>query len=181
MAPFRLDHDEYEHELPWRLMQNGPVTKYWRREALDEDVDALEGWGFTIRRLDCASWTNDNKMHQALREVFELPDYYGANLDALDDCLQDADVVDVPEAGGLAVVLDNFSGSEERNEQLLRLLADTSRWWLLFGRLVVVLLRTDDARYEGPRDLGVTPARWNDREWLDASRETPAPAPQRQP
>ena len=53
-------------------MQNGPVTKYWRREVLDEDVDALEALGFRIRRLDCAAWTNEKKMHKALRDVFEV-------------------------------------------------------------------------------------------------------------
>lgn len=31
MAPFRYGEDEYEHTLPWLLMQNGPVTMYWRR------------------------------------------------------------------------------------------------------------------------------------------------------
>ena len=78
--------------------------------------------------------------------------------------------MNVPEAGGLAVVLDNFSGSEERNAQLLRVLADASRWWLLFGRVFVVLLRTDDAHYEGPRDLGAMLAQWNGQEWLNATR-----------
>lgn len=106
-----------------------------------------------------------------LREVLEFPDYYGANTAAPDDCLTDADVTDVPEAGGLAIVLDNFSGSEERNEYLLGVLAGASRWWLLFGRIFVVLLRTDDAHYEGPPDLGATHAQWNGREWLNASRE----------
>lgn len=151
-------------------MQGGPVTKYWRREVLAEDLEALEAQGFTIRRLDCASWTNDDRMHKELREELALPRYYGDNLDALDDCLSDTDVIDVPEVGGLAFVLDNFSGSEERNERLLQVLARTSRYWLLFGRLVAVLLRTDDVRYEGPPDLGATPARWNDQEWMNADR-----------
>lgn len=30
MAPFRIDRDELEHELLWRLMQNCPVTLYGR-------------------------------------------------------------------------------------------------------------------------------------------------------
>lgn len=95
---------------------------------------------------------------------------YGTNFAALDDCLQYADVIDVREVGGLVFVLDNFTGSEERDEQVPRVLADTSRWWLLFGRLVMVLLRTDDAHYEAPRDLGAIRAQWNDREWMNASR-----------
>jgi hypothetical protein len=45
-----------------------------------------------------------------------------------------------------------------------------SRWWLRFGRIVVVLLRTDDAEYEGRPDLGATRAQWNGREWMTADR-----------
>lgn len=75
-----------------------------------------------------------------------------------------------PESGGLAIVLDDFNGSLERTDDLIHVLAKASRWWLLFGRLVVVLLRTDDVRYEGPRDLGATRAWWNPREYTPTDR-----------
>jgi hypothetical protein len=48
MAPFRPNRDEYEHDLPWRLMQNGPVTLYRRREYFAEDISALRERGFVV-------------------------------------------------------------------------------------------------------------------------------------
>lgn len=167
MAPFRLGHDENQHELPWRLMQNGPVTMYWRREYLDEEVEELAAQGFEIRRFDCSAWDDDGHMHRELRDGLGLPSYTGASFDALADSLTD---MAVPETGGLAVVLDDFDGSRTRDETLLEVLAGASRWWLLFGRLLPVLIRTDDVRYRGPAKLGAVPAMWNGREWLNANR-----------
>jgi RNAse (barnase) inhibitor barstar len=167
MAPFRLGHDEYQHELPWRLMQNGPVTMYWRREVLDADVAELGRHGFVACRFNCGSWESDESMHAELRSGLGLPDYTGANFNALADSLTD---MEVPESGGFAIVLDDFNGSLQRDDDLIHVIAEASRWLLLFGRLVVILLRTDDVRYEGPRDLGATRASWNPREYTPADR-----------
>jgi hypothetical protein len=78
--------------------------------------------------------------------------------------------MEVPESGGFAIVLDDFNGSLQRDDDLIHVLAEASRWLLLFGRLVVILLGTDDVRYEGPRDLGATRAWWNPREYTPADR-----------
>ena len=60
MAPFRLGHDEYQHELPWRLMLNGPVTKYWRRDGFEEDIAEMQQRGFRVARFDCGSWSDED-------------------------------------------------------------------------------------------------------------------------
>jgi hypothetical protein len=166
MSPFRLGHDEYQHELPWRLMGNG-VTMYWRREYLDEDLAELAEHGFEVRRFDCSAWADDAQMHRELKAAVPLPAYTGAGWDSLADSLTD---IDVPDDGGLAVVLDEYDGTRERDETLLDLLVGATRWWLLFGRLLPVLLRTDDVHYRTPADLGALTGVWNGREWLDANR-----------
>ena len=37
--------------------------------------------------LDCEEMTDRERTHEYIAEVLEFPDYYGANLDALFDCL----------------------------------------------------------------------------------------------
>ena len=37
--------------------------------------------------LDCTKFTETASAHRYLQEQFQFPDYYGANLDALYDCL----------------------------------------------------------------------------------------------
>jgi RNAse (barnase) inhibitor barstar len=104
VAPFRLDHG---NELPWLLMQNGPVTMYARRDDLDAAVIELRTFQFVVCRFDCATWADDAHMHRELRDGLGLPDYTGANFDALSDSLTD---MDVPDIGGVAIVLDEFDG-----------------------------------------------------------------------
>jgi hypothetical protein len=167
MAPFRTGHDELQHPLPWRLMQNGPVTKYWRPECFEQDLAALVALEFHVVRFDVASWGDELAMGDALRDGLALPSYTGRSFDALADSLTD---VEVSDEGGVVVALDNFTETE-RFETLLRVLAEASRWWLLFGRLFIVLLRTDDPDYTGPTNLGATAANWNNHEWLAAKRK----------
>lgn len=163
MAPFRLGYDELQHELPWLLMLNGPVTKYWRHEYFEEDVEDLQRRGFVVQRFDCARWRDAAMMFDDLKAGLGLPAYTGSGFDALADSLTD---IDVPEPTGMMVALDNFNSLEE-GDMLLHVLGAASRWWLLFGRLFAVLIRTDDPVYGGPIVRGV-PVNWNGREWLNA-------------
>ncbi len=41
--------------------------------------------------LSCATLKTKDALHAALAEALDFPDWYGANLDALYDCLQDLD------------------------------------------------------------------------------------------
>lgn len=157
MAPFRHRHDELQHELPWLLMQNGPVTKYWRREYFEEDIAELLRRDYWVPRFDCSSWRNEREMHKVLKAGLRLGDYIGDNLQALEESVEYAPI---PDHSGLMVALDNFT---DANHRLLDTLAYASRWSLLFGRILGVLLRTDDAAYEG-KSVGAESLNWNRRE-----------------
>jgi hypothetical protein len=106
-------------------------------------------------------------MYDDLQTGFCLPQSVG-NLNALRDVLED---IDVPDEGGMAVVLQSIDTTLERVEPVLETLAHMSRYWLLFGRRFVVLAQTHDPRYRGPTSLAAAPARWNPREWLNAARK----------
>lgn len=106
MAPFRPNRDEYEHDLPWRLMQNGPVTLYWRREYFAEDIGALRERGFVVPLFDCRAWPDEFALHEELRVGLGMPDYTGHSFDALNDSLSE---IDVPEESGVMVALDNVT------------------------------------------------------------------------
>ena len=165
VAPFRIDRDELEHDLPWRLMQNSPVTLYWRREYFEADIRELRERGFVVPSFDCGDWTDEFALHEALRLGLGMPDYTGRNFDALNDSLSE---IEVPEESGLMVALDNVTQAP-RADVFLDVLANASRWWLLFGRIFGVLARTDDPDYQAPI-VGAMRPHWNGRERLDANR-----------
>src|SRR5688500_13442578 len=170
MASFRDGSEDFQR-LDYALLQNGAVTLYWRPEYLREDAAWLAAHDYRLHDIDASKWRSEADMHDALARELAFPDHYGANLDALADCLGD---LPVPETGGLALLvrgLDAFSRQESRlAHALLDIAARASRGYLLSGRRFVVLVQSDDPHVEFGA-LGGTSAQWNRREWLTASRD----------
>ena len=167
MAPFRLGyHNLGSSTLDWWLLRDGPVSLYLRPEYLDEDSRELLSMGYTLRGLDCSRWGSWDLVYDDLEVAFEFADW-GRNLNAFRDALTD---IDVPDDGGVAVLLRAIDDQLERAEAVIEALADASRYWVLFGRRFIVLAQTADPLDRGPADLGATPARWNNREWRNDAR-----------
>lgn len=103
MAVFR--EDEIPRSLDGQILRDGGISLYKDRAFLEEDLRWLLDHGYHIYRLNCAEWTSEEIMHASLAREFAFPDYYGRNLNALDDCLTD---LAVPDEGGTAVVLDSY-------------------------------------------------------------------------
>jgi hypothetical protein len=108
MVPFRFGHDELQHELPWLLMQNGPVTKYRRSQGFEEDLAEMQDRGFVVKRFDVCQWTDEVAMYRELRDGLCLPVHTGMNFDGLADSLDDMEVW--PD-GGVVIALDNFTAN----------------------------------------------------------------------
>jgi len=169
VATFSDDPSELQ-QLDWQLLQNGPITLYLRRAVLDPDVAWLEERAYAVVEFDCLAWVDERHMHEALAETLSFPDYYGMNLDALNDCMTD---VSVPVESGLVLVFRRFDAfaSEQRRvaQALLDILAHSARRSLLFGRRLLVLVQSDDPRLAF-EPVGATGVGWNRKEWLDKSR-----------
>src|SRR6266446_6138562 len=73
----------------WALFQNSHVHLYWRAQVLAETVSWLQARRYRIFALDAGNWINAADMHSNLARGFDFPQYYGRNLDALNDCLRD--------------------------------------------------------------------------------------------
>jgi len=74
------------------------------------------------------------------------------------------------EVGGLAVVLDDFDGRNERDEMLIRVLGVHLARGCSSGASSWSCSEQTTPTTKGLGDLGATHARWNDREWMTASR-----------
>jgi RNAse (barnase) inhibitor barstar len=169
VATFSLDGSDFQR-VDWMLLQNGPVSLYFHHDALDSDVTWLRDHGYQVAEFDCRAWADEQAMHEAFAAKLAFPDYYGMNLDALNDCIAD---VDVPVDGGLVLVLervDSFASHHRKVTQaVLDILAENARRFLLFGRRLFVLARSDDPRISFS-PVGATAVSWNPKEWLDKNR-----------
>jgi RNAse (barnase) inhibitor barstar len=109
-------------------------------------------------------------MHVAMATTLSFPDYYGMNLNAMNDCISD---LEVPAEGGLVLVFSRFDSFSLRHRDVaqgvLDLLADNARRFLLFGRRLLVLVQSDDPRIAF-EPVGATAVSWNPKEWLNTNR-----------
>ena len=88
------------------------------------DVDALQRWaaqaGHPFVRVECSDCVDKVSVLKAIGRAFGFPDWYGANLDALYDCLTDLTERAMP---GWIVVLERLPaeprfGADDRSALL---------------------------------------------------------------
>ncbi len=169
MAVFRDGSDDFQR-LDYTLLQNGTVSLYFRSAVLAEDVEQLKTYGYRIDNFDCAAWQNEEDMFTAFAATLNFPDYFGRNLNALNDCLCD---IDVPEESGRALVFHRYDAFAAKMSEVvwtvLDIIESNSHLYLLFGKRLLALVQSDDPRIQF-NGLGAQHANWNRREWLNANR-----------
>ena len=183
MSNFKAD-EVNDEQRDWIMLRDGGVYLYWRQEILADDLGWLKSNGYRIIFFDAAEWQSasdwesENLMHESLKAQLSFPEYYGKNLNALDECVLD-DLV-VPDLGGLVLVLNHYDrffkvsqnpASDEKStaEVVLSIFAKAVRYHMLFGRRLLILVQSDDPKIQFGR-LGGVAAWWNHREWLNENR-----------
>lgn len=166
MATFQNISDEWQR-LDWLILQNGWVSLYWKKEVLEKDLQWFGIEKYSIIKFDCRTWSDKNEMHKQLKGKLNFPDYYGENLDALNDCLSDLEINDT----GLIVVFQSLDSIEKNTiSNLLDIFTINARRQLLFGNRLIILCQVDNPRFEID-PVGSTPVMWNGAEWLNSKRE----------
>src|SRR5258705_9217266 len=169
MVTFSHESEDFQR-LDWTLLQNGAVTLYLRTEFLNEDLEWLRVHHYRVDAFDCSAWNSEQEMHQALASGLDFPDYYGRNLDALNDCLCD---IGIPEESGRVLVFERYDAFAAKVPRVAWAVLDiveiNSRRLLLFGRRLLALVQSDDPRISF-EPIGARSAMWNRREWLNKIR-----------
>ncbi|MEU6815492.1 barstar family protein [Streptomyces sp. NPDC046860] len=158
-------------------MINTFVTLFWRKRLLTQATERLEDQGFRVTRLEAGQWSTERDMHRAMAAALDFPDYYGHNLDALNDCLGDLACYggydDAPEGAGLALVFtdyDRFATTCPRAAQVvLDIIAVQARQAAVLRRRLICLVQSNDpqVRFE---PIGAMSVMWNSDEWADSNR-----------
>lgn len=169
MASFTQDPEEWQR-LDWRLLQSSPIALYFNREILKEDLSWFASQRYRVLTMETGTCASAEALLEALGECLSFPAYFGRSIDALNDLLSD---IDVPDDGGLVLVLYDFHGFasafRETAQAILDVFADNSRQFLLTGRRCLVLVHSGDPRIAF-EPVGTTAVAWNPREWLNSKR-----------
>ena len=173
-------HGVSRDDVALRLMYNSFVRLFWRIELFEQTVASLTEHGYDVVRLDASAWAQASDLHRDIAAALDFPDYYGHNLDALNDCLSDVVAgeygIDASAAGFVLAFTgyDKFAAHCPREAHVtLDIVADQARRALLAGRRVCCLVQSDDPAIR-LEPVGAMPVMWNDAEWLDSSRRTDA-------
>ena len=153
------------------LLHISPVTMYYSREIIEDDVNTLAELGYIVRRFDATRWENfPNTFFTDFSEIMEFPEGWGTNLDSLEDCLGD---IEVPDAGGVVIVFDTFDQFANSHTELawsiLDIIAYQSRLKQIFGKTLIALVQSDDPRIRF-EPVGASRVFWNEREFFDSNR-----------
>jgi RNAse (barnase) inhibitor barstar len=149
------------------ILQNGPIALYYRPATLADDVAWFRAHDYAVDELDAGAWSDVAAMHRDFAATLAFPDYFGKNLDALNDCIGDL------EGARRAIVLRRFDAFAKVHpdvaQAVLDILAVNSRRFLLDGTRLVILVQSDDPRIAFD-PVGACPVGWNPKEWLNANR-----------
>lgn len=175
MATWDADAD-ITHAVDFRLVQNTFVTMFWSSSLLDENVDWLRSHGYDVVEFDASSWTDEAAALADIANGLGFPNYFGRNLDALNDCMSDVGAGDYgwdAKGTGLVIVLtgfDHFATVDRRVAQaMLDIFADQARGALLVGNRIICLVQSDDPRLTF-EPVGAMPVLWNDAGWGNSKR-----------
>lgn len=165
-------------DLALHLLAQSPVTSFWRPGILADTVAELAGAEYQIVSIDATAPKTERDFLGAIGAALDFPDYYGHNLDALNDCLRDVVSHDYgwrPDAAGLVIVFTGYQAAVAnwpRTAQLtLDIIARHSRVASLFGGRLLCLVQTDDPDAVFER-VGSSPVLWNNAEWANSRRRT---------
>jgi RNAse (barnase) inhibitor barstar len=154
-------------ELDWRLLRDGPIVLYFRPETLAADIAWLRGHSYDVKELDASTWADEVAMHDDLAATLSFPDYYGKNLNALNDCLA------YLKGARRAIVFRRYDAFAKKKrpvaQAVLDILAANSRELLIDGTRLLVFVQSDDPNIAFD-PVGATAVSWNRKEWLNANR-----------
>lgn len=179
MPFFNNTPDDWQR-LDWQILRDGGIHFYRRSEYLAEDTKWFKSHDYDVFDLDCQRWKSQDEMFSDFACVLRLPDYFGRNFDALDECIAD---LPLTESHGAVMVLSRFdaytvgAGSAPMQrmtsaaETVLEIIARASRFHLLNGNRLVALVQTEDPELRFGVVGGSSPV-WNRREWLNANRQS---------
>lgn len=101
---------------------------------------------YQVAAFNCAKWQSDGDFHDDISKSLKFPDYYGHNLNALDECMRFD--LDIPQESGLLLVFHYFNTFKkhfpETSYYLLDILAEASRQYLLYGQRLIIFIQSDN-------------------------------------
>ena len=168
-----FDSDDYLDRPDWPLLQNGAVNLFWDARVLADAKKMLAGLNYDISTISGAGGLSD--VYIPFSTLLRWEEQFGyaqwnGNLNAFNDALSG---YPFGASKRSALILTSFhaivADDRSASHAILDMLEAHARDHLLFGNILIVLVQTDDSRFECP-EIGGRRANWNRRESLPKDR-----------
>jgi hypothetical protein len=104
----------------------------YRTARSDEILDATEGSDLRVARIGLAGATGKQAVMESVAAALQFPQWFGANWDALEDCLTDLSWCS---AGGHVLLIEGADGLPGDEVGIfIDILASAAAWWAERGR-----------------------------------------------
>ncbi len=154
------------------ILHISPVCLFHKESLLNDMVQWLEQREYVIHAFDTAQWASPSDLHESLKKELAFPDYYGRNLDALDECLGD---MHFPPTGRVVLMFRHYDAFQRAlgplAQKLLDIIAGASYRHMVDGRRLLALVQSDDPAIQFD-PVGRRPVIWNSKEYFVKSRGT---------
>ena len=161
MTAFRPDETD---RLDYTILSRGGVCLYFQHDVLAEDIAWLGVERYEIVQFDEDGMFAPQFFHEEARAKLRFPTDYEKSLPAFFEQLSK---LEIPEAGGLAIILVGIEALVENDASfvhgVLDALSQASGRFILTGRRLVTLVQSEEANLELP-PIGTRPIAWNPRE-----------------
>jgi RNAse (barnase) inhibitor barstar len=161
---------DHHSRLDRQLLQNGPITLYFKRHVLDEATEWFCQQNYEGVTFDCREWKSPEGFFTNVSQRLDFPEYFGRNLDAFNDCLSE---IALPQKRGTVLVFLYFDTFTARHRQfawaVLDIIATNAYRFLLDAYQLIALVQSDDPKLSF-QPIGAHPVLWNPREWLNKNR-----------
>ncbi|WIB65784.1 barstar family protein [Curtobacterium sp. MCBD17_040] len=146
MAAFSTD-DIFGRRLDFEIARDGFVCPLRGEITLRDAESWFRHEGYRVLEMEAGGWVDDRHMLATFAAALSFPDYFGMNLDALNDCMSDVAEAeygwDASETG-VVMVLDGFNRFADRRPRtvhhLREILRRQGRYASLFGNRVLTIL-----------------------------------------
>ena len=116
-----------------RLVVESPIY-FVSANELDSLVQAGDRSGARLKRVDARRWDNEKQIHRDLASALRLPDYFGHNWDALEECLNDPALIGPP---GVYLIVEYseslWNGLPRSAGILVAIWIDAAKTWAAMG------------------------------------------------
>ena len=168
MASFKNDPADF-NRLDYSLLKNGSINLYYKKEILKADIEWFKKAEYRIVEINTDEWVDESAFHKCVGKSLGYS-CVGGNLNCFRDHVGE---LDIPQKSGMLIVLMNFDKFYSKNKELadivIDIIAEESRFHMLFGNRLITMLQLNNPKIELP-SVGAMTIGWNSKEWFDTSK-----------